>query len=37
MHELRITLEALGVKGDVTKFCHIWAVLLTIFYFYFLF
>ena len=37
MHELRITLEALGVKGDVTKFCHILSLLLTIFYLFFLF
>ena len=37
MHKLRITLETLGVKGDVTKFCHIWAVHLTIFYLFFYF
>jgi len=37
MHNNRITLGALGFTCDVTKFCHIWSVLLTIFYFYFLF
>jgi len=37
MHNLCITLEALGFTCDVTTFCHIWSVLLTIFYFYFLF
>jgi len=37
MHELCITLEALGFTCDVTKFCHIWAVHLTIFIFIFYF
>ena len=37
MHKPCITLGALGVKADVTKFCHILSLLLTIFYLFFLF